>query len=169
MRPAHPLFVVTFILACQNEEPGWREELPAPAEPKLVRQESAELSSDEILARWGKRAQTIGVFRCAEGTPFLQDPSDPHSIFTRFTVETHDAIKGDPPSSIVQDGGRLGDLEIESIHDGRIRVGESYLGFFRKDGGTWRLISAVKVVDGAFRVKGQSYTVASLQASVGGR
>jgi hypothetical protein len=188
MRGVHRLFVIVFAFACHADDSSWQEPRrqssdstaanvapPVPAEspgqrvqPTLVRNAKSALTPDEILARWTSRAHAISVFHSAAGTPFLREPSQPDSISTNFILDTRVAIKGHPPSSIVQAGGRIGDLEIESIQDGRIRVGEEYLGFFANHG-AWRLIAAVKVTNGSFRVKGQPYSVASIQASLGGR
>ena len=172
-----PFILVVFAFACGGEDvsppeshsPSVQSKGGERVEPVLVHSTSpAQATPDEMVARWSDRATAIGVFHCAEGKPFLSNPSDPSSITTRFTIDTRLAIKGKPPTSVVQAGGRIGDLQIESVRDGQIRVGGDYLGFFEGTG-TGAMFAAVKITKDAFRVRGHLYTLASLQASLGGQ
>lgn len=136
-------------------------------EPTALPEVATQRTPEQRLARWAKHADAIAVFDAAPGRAFLTNPMDETSIATTFELDVKRTLRGTPPATITQAGGQLGSLAVDTLHDGRIAAGTTYVGFFTSKQ-RWKLMAAIPVTNGTFVVSGKPYSIDDLAAQYGG-
>lgn len=96
-------------------------------------QPSGRIAGEDRIRTWGRAAADIGLVRCTSATPHWV-PGTQSMIATQYTFVVERVLRGNPPDSLQQGGGTIGDTTVSSPHAPSIRPGGRYVVFFASSG-----------------------------------
>jgi len=116
-------------------------------------------SAAHFISHWRAHSGAVALFtvwRDASTT------SPDGAIVTRVDLVPAAILVGSPPLTVVRNGGTQGTIAVLDAAEPRVRVGETYLGFFQLQPSRDRLIAAIRQDADGFHIADHPYSMSEI-------